>query len=109
MSSALGFSFSAMAWAHSSARPYLLTIVGLAPAVVANWVVPSSPSSHGLHTSTDHSSPAFWSTTSLPLLNPKCCAAGGADVCTGRQAPSPGLGSREKATVRVWVMPSETP
>ena len=44
----------------------------------------------------------------MPPLNPKFCSACGSDFCTGRQAPSPGLGSREKATFRVWLMPSET-
>ena len=62
----VGFSLVAMAWDHSSWRPYWLTTVGLAPLPVVYVVVPNSPISHGLQTSTVHSSLAFWSTMPDP-------------------------------------------
>ena len=95
----VGFSLAAMACDHSSCRPYWLTTVWGPLAVVAYWVVPSSPSSHGLHTSTDHSSLAFWSTR--PLLEVKLklpVAICGSLPCTGTQFAATGvrqLGERD--------------
>ena len=105
----VGFSLVAMACDHSSCRPYWLTTVWGPLAVVAYWVVPSSPSSHGLQTSTDHSSLAFWSTR--PLLEVKLklpVAICGSLPCTGTQFAPPGFGSLANATLRTWVTPLET-
>ena len=65
-----GCSLPATACAHSSCLPYWLTTVcGWFVPGAAYWVVPNSPSSHGLQTSTVHSSFAFWSTRPLPEVN----------------------------------------
>ena len=90
----VGFSLAAMACAHSSWRPYLLTTVGVAPGG-GSVVVPNSPSSHGLQTSTVHSSLAFWSTTPLPAGEAEVGRArpAGRAFCTGTQLLCAGAGS----------------
>ncbi len=67
----MGCSLVAIACAQSSFLPYTFTTLVLAAAVpgCAYWVVPNSPSSQGLQTSTDQSSFAFWSTRPLPEVN----------------------------------------
>ena len=65
----VGVSFAAMACDHSNCRPYVSTTV-CGPLPSGPYAVePSSPYSHGLHTSTDHSSFAFSSTSPFPLVN----------------------------------------
>src|SRR2546421_4278782 len=86
-------------------------LTGVCPArPVENCVVPNSPSSHGLHTRTDHSSFAFWSTRPLPWVKPKLAPPGlcGSPPWTGTQSPPPGFGSLEKATLSTWVTPLDT-
>src|ERR1700759_2184996 len=98
-----------MACDHSSCRPYWLTTVWGPLAVVADWVVPRSPSSQGLHTSTDHNWLAFWSTR--PLLEVKLklpVAICGSLPCTGTQFAPPGFGSLANATLSTWVTPLDT-
>src|ERR1700730_9780595 len=74
-----------------------------------NAVVPNSPASHGLHTSTVHNSFAFWSTTPVPderlkLAGWTCGSVRG----VGRQLLWLGAGSLANATFSVWLMPSDT-
>src|SRR5262249_8637373 len=69
ISAAVGRSLAAIAWDHSSCLPYWLTTVWVCVGDVAYTVVPSSPSSQGLQTRTDHSSFAFWSTSPFEELN----------------------------------------
>ena len=87
----------------------MFTTVCGALAEVAYWVVPSSPSSHGLQTRTDHSSLALLSTSPLLEVKPKLpVEACGSPPWTGTQLLPPGLGSFAKATFRTWVTPLET-
>ena len=67
----VGCSLAAIACDHSSCLPYWFTTFVVAPTEFggAYWVVPSSPSSQGLQTRTDHSSFAFSSTRPLPEVN----------------------------------------
>ena len=86
----------------------MLTGVGAA-FPVEYWVVPNSPSSHGLQTRTDHSSLAFWSTSPLPWVKPKLAAGFcGSPDFTGTQLPPPGFGSLENATLSTCVTPFDT-
>ena len=87
----------------------MFTTVCGALAEVAYWVVPSSPSSHGLQTRTDHSSLALLSTSPLLEVNPKLpVPACGSPPWTGTQLFPPGLGSFAKATLRTCVTPLDT-
>ena len=87
----------------------MLTTVCWPPASVAYAVLPSSPYSHGLHTSTDHSSLAFSSTRALPEVNAKLPATlCGSPCCTGRQLLLAGTGSLENAVFSTPVTPLET-
>src|SRR5579875_741640 len=103
-----GCSLDAMACAQSSCRPYLFTTVCGALAEVAYCVVPSSPSSQGLQTRTDHSSLALLSTRLLPEVNSKFAVACGSPPWTGTQLLPPGAGSLAKATLRTCVTPLDT-
>ncbi len=71
--------------------------------------MPSSPSSHGLHTRTDHSSLAFSSTRPLPEANAKFpVTLCGSPACTGRQFDPAGAGSLENAVFSTPVTPLDT-
>src|ERR1700748_3512253 len=97
-----------MAWDHSSWRPQVFTGLGVAPRA-ANAVVPNSPASQGLHTSTVHSSLAFWSTTPLPEEKLKLGGwSCGSRVVVGRQLLWLGAGSLANATFSVWLIPFDT-
>src|ERR1700683_5075615 len=97
-----------MACAHSSCLPEGFPGVG-GRAVVPNDVVPNSPASQGLQTSTVHSSSAFSATIPLPDEKLKlACWTCGSPRPTGRQLLWLGAGSLENAGFSEWPMAVDT-